>query len=215
METPAWLLLVKTLAWPFVVIVIICIFFIIFRRSIAALLGRTSEIGRKGLKTIPEQSQKLADTSETPTEELMNSFDNAILKERETAICTDLETRGITASDDKVRVLIRHLAASQLFFGYELVDNVIWGSQIYILENLNVNRQGVLKKELKTFYDEAEKNWPLAFSVYPYDAYLSFLKSLGVIIIKENERLLITNYGVEFLGYLTKTGRSNARLRPG
>ncbi len=204
----------EVLAWPLAVTVIFGIFFIIFRRSIAGLLGRTSEIGRKGLKTIPEQSQKLADTSKTSSEELMKAFDSPILKKQEIIIHKDLETRGVTTSNDKVKVLIRHLAASQLFYGFELVDNVIWGSQIYILENLNGKRQGVLKEELKIFYDEAEKNWPLAFSVYPYDAYLGFLNNLGVIT-EENEYLLITSFGVEFLGYLTKTGRSNARLRPG
>ncbi len=111
-------------------------------------------------------------------------------------------------------MLIRHLASSQIFFSFELVDNVIWGSQIYILENLNGNRQGVFKKELKKFYDDAEKNWPTTFSIYPYDAYIGFLKTLNVITEK-NERLFITDYGIEFLVYLARTGRSNARLRYG
>ena len=204
----------KVLAWPLAVIIISCIFFIIFRRSIAGLLGRTSEIGRKGLKTMPEQSQKLADTNKTPTEELMETFNSQIIREREVAIQTYLETRSVSSNNDKIKVLTRHLAIVQLFSSFEKTYNLIYGSQVCILEELNEKRLGVLKEDIKRFYDDGEIKWPQFFLDYSFDAYLNFLKTSGIITEKDG-CLFITNYGVEFLEYLARTGRSNARFRFG
>lgn len=214
METPLWQVILKTVIWPFAVIAICYIFMKIFRQSIEGLFGRIREISKKGIKTAPEQQQKLADTNALSKEQLMEAFDSPILREQENAIQKDLTTRGITDSNDMVKVLTRHFAATKLFLSFEVVDNLIWGSQIYILEELNGKRMGATKEDIKIFYDDSEKKWPQLFSGYPYDAYLDFLKNLTVIT-EQDGRLFITIYGVEFLGYLVKTGRSNARFRIG
>jgi len=215
MEAPIWLLLIKVLVWPAAIVIIGCIFMRLFRPSIEALLGRIREIGPSGLKATPNQTQTSTDAKEMPVDELMKDFDNPLLKEREVAISADLDKRGVSTEADKVRLLTRHLAVMQLSFFFEAVYQLIWGSQIYILEHLNTIRMGDSAKNLKElFYDDALKKYPDYFANYSYENYLGFLKNTG-LIMEKNGNLLITNTGVEFLQYLARSGRSTARFRPG
>jgi hypothetical protein len=215
MDTPNWFLVVKVVVWPVAIVIICYIFMRIFRPSIEALLGRVREIGPSGLKATPNQVQGSADVKKMPIDELMKEFENPLLKEREVAIHNDLDKRGISNDADKLRFLTRYLAVTQLSLTFEIVYQLIWGSQIYILEHLNTIRMGDSSVNIKeNFYDDAVKRYPAYFTNYSYENYIGFLKNSG-FVTEQNGNLLITTAGVEFLQYLARTGRSAARFRPG
>lgn len=198
-------------------IIIICIFFMVFfHKNIRTLIDRTKEVryGRAGIQTDNLQ-QNPPDAKPDIAEELMKAVDSPVLRKEEDFINEFLKKAGVKGGTEKEKLLTRYLASTHLAFVFEQIFSMIWGSQIYILEDLNGRRTGVLKEEIKTlYYDEAVKRWSNFFVNYSYDAYLGFLKDRNLVVEKDG-RLFIADYGVEFLGYLAKTGRSGARFRFG
>lgn len=170
--------------------------------------------GRAEIQT-ESPSQEPVDTTVSSTEKLMKALDNPILQEGEDLISETLRKAGVKEGPEREKLLIRYLAATNLALALQRIDSVIWGSQIYILEHLNVSRSGVLKEEIKTaYYDDAVKKWPPTFTNYSYDNYLGFLKDSN-LVHEQDGYLLITMLGVEFLQYLARIGKSGARFRSG
>jgi hypothetical protein len=196
--------------WPLAVVVIVIFFMIFFRRDIRTLLGRVREISRQGIRTSPEAPQEAPDLKQESLEELMKAFDSLALREREKLIRKELEARGLKEDPHTIKVLIRHLAGTQLCLVFERVNSLIWGSQIAILEFLNSARQGALAESIKGFYDAAAARYPDAFKEYSFEDYLGFLLSTG-LLVKDNGQHRITQMGVEFLSYLAATGRTGFR----
>ena len=198
-------------------IITVCIFFMIFfRKNIRASIDRIKGVkyGRAEIQT-ESISQEPVDTTVSSTEKLMKALDNPVLQEGEDLISETLRKASVKEGPEREKLLIRYLAATNLALTLERIDSVIWGSQIYILEHLNVNRLGVLKDNIKTiYYDEAAEKWPPFFTNYSYDAYLGFLKNSN-LVLEQDGCLLITILGVEFLQYLARIGKSGARFRIG
>ena len=203
--------------WIGISIIIVCIFFMVFfQKNIRVLIDKIKGVkyGRAEIQTV-SPSQEPVDTTASSTEKLMKALDNPVLQEGEDLISEMLTKAGIKEGPERGKLLIRYLAATNLALIFVRIDSVIWGSQIYILEHLNVSRLGVSKEEIKTtYYDDAVKKWPPTFANYSYDAYLGFLKNSN-LILEENGNMLITKLGVEFLQYLARIGKSGARFRPG
>ena len=204
--------------WLALAIIIICIFFmVLFRKNIGALLDRTRKVkyGSGEIQT-ENPSQEPVNTTVSPTEDRMREFDSPVLREQENSINAALTRGGTTQGPEKERFLVRALAITRLALAFEQIHFIIWGSQIYILEYLNDRRLiGASKENIKTsFYDIAVTRWPNFFTNYSYDMYLGFLKASN-LIREENEVLFITPFGMEFLQYLTNTGKSSAHFKPG
>ena len=203
--------------WIGISIIAVCIFFMVFfHKNIRALMDRIKGIkyGSTELQT-ESPSQEPVDTTASSTEKLMKALNNPIIQEAEDFINETLTKADVKEGPEREKLLIRYLAASHLALALERINSAIWGSQIYILEHLNVSRLGVSKEEIKTtYYDDAVKKWPPTFANYSYDAYLGFLKNSN-LILEGNGNLLITKLGVEFLQYLARIGKSGARFRPG
>lgn len=200
--------------WIAISIAAICIvFMVLFQKNIRAFIDRAYKFKYPGGELVTKNpSQELVDTTVSSTEDRMREFDSPILREQENLINESLTRVG----PEKERFLVRDLAITKLSLAFERIYSVIWGSQIYILEYLNDRRLiGALKEDIKTsFYDDAVRRWPDRFVGYSFDMYLGFLKESN-LIIEKNESLFITNFGVEFLRYLTSTGKSGARFKPG
>ncbi|MBA7704865.1 hypothetical protein ES703_113687 [subsurface metagenome] len=200
--------------WYAISIAFICVFFMVFfRKNIRAFIDRAYEFKYPGGEIKSKNpSQEPVDTTVSSTEDRMREFDSPVLQEQERLINEALTRVG----PEKERFLVHGLAITKLSLAFEQIYSTIWGSQIYILEHLNDRRLiGALKEDIKTsFYDEAAIRWPNSFTNYSYDVYLNFLKSSN-LIIEQNESLFITDFGVDFLQYLTRTGKSGSRFKPG
>lgn len=198
-------------------IITVCIFFMVFfQKNIKALIDRIKGVKYGGTELQTENpSQEPVDTTVSSTEKLMKALDNPVLQEGEDLISEALRKAGVKEGPEREKLLIRYLAANNFALTVERIDSAIWGSQICILEHLNVNRLGVLKDDIKTiYYDDAAEKWPPFYTNYSYDAYLGFLKNSN-LVLEQDGYLLITMLGVEFLQYLARIGKSGARFRIG
>jgi hypothetical protein len=208
------------MTWPICIalaIIIVCLaFMLIFRKEIQSLLNRTKTVKYGGGEIQTENpSQEPINATASSTDAIMKKFDNPLLREQEEIINENLKKDGILQAD-KEKVLIRYLALTHFELSFLRIESAIWGSQIYILEELNDRRtSGSSKESIKiNHYDDAVKKWPERFVGYTFDMYLDFLKSSNLVLERDGN-LYITNLGVEFLQYLAKIGRSGARFRPG
>lgn len=196
-------------AWPIAISIIAIFALFLFKKDISALLGRTQKIGRDGIQTSLPQIQQSTER-ESAVEVLMKEFSSVALREEEENIRKDLEIRGLSSQQDKINLLIKHLAINQLALHFERINSVIWGSQIALLQHLNSCIDGDSSSMLRIFYDNAAKNYPDTFASYPFEQYLQFLVAFN-LIIQRGERYFITALGREFLVYLTATGQTKWR----
>ncbi|MHC4633017.1 MAG: hypothetical protein ACYS9C_17365 [Planctomycetota bacterium] len=204
------------IAIAIVVVVPICVIFfcIYFQQNIRAFIDRSKSIQGRGINIDASgKPQNPARTEDSSVDELMKAFDNPILKEQEQRIKADFKTRGVQNEADKIEILTRHLAATQIGLACVTIDAQIYGSQVTLLQFLNT-KHNLPKERLKTFYDAAVSIYPNIFQNYSYEQYLAFLINWGLIIEKDNN-FSITQFGVEFLSYLTKIKRNDPGIRYG
>ncbi len=155
---------------------------------------------------------KSAEESEKNIKDLMKygeGFQN--INEQEERIKKDLEKRELNYSGSTNEVLIRHLAASQVLYWFEITYNTIFGSQIELLKQLNVTHSGVTYEVASNFYDAVKNQYPDQLSTWSLEKYLQYLLDERLIEKREN-KLFITQTGIEFLTLLTKSG--HPELKP-
>ncbi len=130
-----------------------------------------------------------------------------VIDEQVKAIEKDLKDKNINYDNDASKILIRHLAASQLLVGFEQIYQVIFGSQIELLQNLNqVTGKGITKDLVSEFVTEKLIKNNLSWEE---SQYLSYLYTRLLIVDRaEDDTLHITNLGVEFLTWLIRSGKS-------
>ncbi|MGA1980793.1 MAG: hypothetical protein ABSG99_09605 [Sedimentisphaerales bacterium] len=201
--------------WIGISIVVLGLFFMLFfQKNIKGILDRTQKVkyGSGEIQT-ENPSQEPVDSTVSSTEEHTREFDSPVLREQVDLINNELTSMQ---ASEKERFLVRYLSIVKLELAFERIYSIIWGSQIYILEHLNDRRFiGASKEDIKTsFYDPAVTRWPTFFRNYSYEAYLAFLKSSN-LVREEGPLLFVTDFGVDFLQYLTRTGKSSARFKLG
>jgi len=220
--------------WIAVAIVVVSIFFmLLFQKNIRKLIDRikSGKAGKYQFQTnSPTQNssglqagsaEKLVggvephNLGDSPEDRLMDALNSPAIKEIEKSIKEILIKAGVEEGPKKEKLLLRYLAATELAFHFQRIEHTIWGSQIYILEYLNDNRNGALQDKIKqSFYDDAVKKWPSFFTNYPYEHYIGYLIAER-LLVENNGHVCITTFGVEFLQYLVRAGKSGARFREG
>lgn len=203
--------LISSLGWPHVSLIFALIFIFVFKRAISVFIGKIKSVGKEGLKTESTQTVEIEEKRKKAVEELMKFGDSNVTNELETLIRQDLINRGLDANGDTIKVLIRHLAATQLALDFEQIYNIIFGSQILLLRKLN-EAAGVGEDHdfMKTHFEYIHSLFPEELDGWTLEQYLSFLFGRTLITIKDNN-YHITIKGVDFLIWLTKTPRSESR----
>jgi hypothetical protein len=130
-----------------------------------------------------------------------------IAVEQASIIRRDLETLGINQTET-IDLLIKHLAATQLVHRAEVVYRTIFGSQIAILKFLNTNRRGLPKDRLLNVYDRVKAQFPVLYSTYTFEQYLSYMVSQGLILSETVDQFTLTIAGREFLKWMADMGLS-------
>jgi hypothetical protein len=197
--------------WPLVSLIFALIFIFVFKKAIREFIGKIKSVGKEGLKTESSQTTEVEEKRKQAVEELMKFGDSNVTHELESYIFKDLKQQGLNTDSDTVKVLIRHLAATQLALDFEQIYNIIFGSQIFLLRKLNEAAGTGLNidiikthfKYVQGLFDEQLNNWTM-------EQYLSFLFRKTLITVKDNN-YHITIKGVDFLVWLTKTARIENR----
>lgn len=185
------------------------VFIIIFRAPISLLIPKIRKISKDGLsieESTPEA--QLEDNNSEAVQELLNVVENTIvISDLENQICADLELKGLNASDDTSKVLVRHLAGTQLLLHLEQVHHLIFGSQIFLLKKLNeVVGQGRAMSYVATHIDHIKNSYPKELGEWSTEQYLEFLFGRN-LVIRHGEQLHITNFGVEYLVWVARSGK--------
>lgn len=144
-------------------------------------------------------------------EELMKYGEGFLLiSEQEESIKTDLGKKKIDYSGSAAKVLIRHLAASQVLLWFEKVYNTIFGSQIALLKQLNGFPNGLSLVEVGLYFANLKLKYSV-FNDWALDNYLKYLFDTK-LILKQEEQISITKAGREFLTLLIKVGYSESKI---
>ena len=119
----------------------------------------------------------------------------------------DFDTDGATN-----KVLIRHLAGTQLLLEFERIHSVIFGSQIFLLKQLNIAIPiGYSETDIYAFFEKVKQLNREALIDWDCDKYLSYLISKSLILKNDINEIHITNMGVEYLTWIARNGISEDR----
>ena len=155
-----------------------------------------------GQESEPEVDKKAVD-------KLLSAIgDNIVISELEKQITDDLKSNNLPVEGASIKVLVKHLAGTQLLLAFERIHNVIFGSQIFLLKKLNESL-GVGKPMsfVEQHIEHVRSVFSDTLSSWDDEQYLGFLYD-RLLIVRHNDQLHITNLGVEYLTWLVRNGRS-------
>jgi hypothetical protein len=159
---------------------------------------------------LPSSSAAVASTpSASPAanagrlEALRNFGVSPLIIEREEVIHRDLESvTGI----DREGILIRHLAVAQLEWKAEEIYRLIYGSQIALLEHLNIYGPESEQRLVDLFMKPAAAKYPGAYEKITTDAYFRYLETSLFIVRSADGTISITPAGKGFLEWIAARG---------
>lgn len=188
--------------------IFLTLFIVLYRQPISSLISRITKIDKEGLiaGSVPEAQREK--TNPAAVQQLLDVIGNSIvITDLEGRIKSELNTNGLSTNEDSVKVLIRHLAGTQLLLSFEQIHNLIFGSQISLLKKLNeVTGQGRPLTFVKNHFDHIKTLYSDEFRDWSFEQYLEFMFRRS-LIISDNDQVHITNLGVEYLIWMARNGR--------
>ena len=143
-------------------------------------------------------------------QELLDRVENSIvISDIENRIKIELQEKNLSFEGETVQVLLRHLAGAKLFVEFERIHSLIFGSQIHLLKLLNAAvPDGYPELEVYEYFEAIKRQFNDVFVNWTAETYLKFLYSHVLIIKNDSNYIQITNLGVEYLVWITKSGLS-------
>jgi hypothetical protein len=194
-------------SWPFWLSIVLIVFLVIFRSGIASLIVRIRSIGTKGVAVrdhLEQKPQPATDPREAADQLLTQLNVNQYVLAQQQAIVADLKAKNLPIDSETARVLLGYTSALFVALNFERIYSSIWGSQLMILNFLN-SRISVSRGELQPYYEIGRITNPEAFESYPFETYIDFLLSQG-LIQQQGDRCSITPKGRTFLIHLVNQG---------
>lgn len=130
-----------------------------------------------------------------------------MIKEVEDGIIVDLDAKNLAHDTDTDKVLIRHLAGTKIVLEFERINNIIFGSQIQLLKELNtLISRGKLETDVFNGIEKVLRQFNEILKDWTKEQYLGFLYTSNLIVRSDNEKIHITVKGVEFLSWMVRNG---------
>ncbi len=194
------------LAWPGVVLILGVIFIFVFKQPISRFIDRTQKVGKTGIETGSGAQTSGVTPKLSAADELLKTFDNTLLVQKEEYIRNELEKLNLGQGPDRDRVLIRLLAALSIGQSFERTYYFIWGSQLGALELLNEFGESGLETEiLRPSFEQAAAREPERYRGDTFERWLAFME-VSQLINKRDGKVYITVEGKEFLKYIVHQG---------
>jgi hypothetical protein len=114
---------------------------------------------------------------------------------------SELATKIGPNPKDQFEALLYLSAALNVQLSHEKNYNVIFGSQLQLLAQMNVD-VGVQPSVAKAIYDAAKAAHPEVYRAYTFEQWIAFLQGGGLIIIAPSGNYVLTHYGRGFLKYI-------------
>ena len=204
--------IIKALGWPHFSFLFALIFVLVFRSQVAGLISRITSIGKGGVKAAPTpEAQREKQKTEAVQELLLAIGDSIVLRDVEGSIKSDLARRGLETEGNTVKVLIKYLAATKILLEFEQVHNLIFGSQIFLLKKMNeVAGQGQKRENVIAHFEHVREMFKANLGDWSFEQYMAFLIGRSLVTV-DFDTYHITNLGVEYLTWITRSGRSENR----
>jgi hypothetical protein len=197
--------LIAILKWP----VIVFVMFLIIKKPIIDLINRITKIGHGGT-SVEAHQQQAAEKQErkkfSTVDKALGLFRDETIELVKEAVIKETDIKNLGNDKDKVERLTNYSIALYIIKHFESIYNSVFGSQLMILQQLNTFAFEDTNS-LKRYYDYAVKQNPKYFEGYSYEDYLDFLFAFN-LIVNEDRQIKITILGVDFLKYLTETGKN-------
>ena len=203
--------IVKAFGWPHFTFLFALIVLVVFKSQLAELITRITSIDKSGIKTTPApEAQREKKKDEVVQELLFAIGDSIVLREIEGRIKADLDERGLESEGDSPKILIKHLAGAKLLLEFEQIQNLIFGSQIFLLKKLNeVVGQGRSREEVEAHFARVKELFE-ELKGWSFDQYMYFLIKRLLVTVDMNT-YHITNLGVEYLTWMARTGQGEGK----
>lgn len=201
--------LVESLAWPLVGLVAVIVFLLFFRKEIAGFINRIRSVGKGGIETTSSaREEAAARTINVARQEFMENPQSITLSEQEKKIKDVLKRLGFESSGDAIDVLVRELARTQINYGFLDIYNIIYGSELRLLEHLNsISGSGYTDGELDRYIATVRAQFPNRPNTENKESFMSILLTSN-LVTRNNNRYFITELGREFLAWIIKQGKS-------
>lgn len=202
--------IIAALGWPHFAFAFGVVFLLVFHGQLRALLGRITSIDKTGIRTQPNPEIQREDPKkiEAAQELLLAIGNTVVLQDIEGRIRNELTTRQLSVEGETTKVLIKYLAAAKVGLEFEQIQNLIFGSQIYLLKKLNqVTGQGQSLALIESHFEHVQKMFNDSFADWTLEKYLHFLFERQLIVLQDG-RYHITNLGKEYLVWMARTGRA-------
>ena len=203
--------IIAALGWPHFAFAFGVVFLLVFHAQLRALLGRITSIDKTGIRTQPNPEIQREDPKkiEAAQELLLAIGNTVVLQDIEGRIKNELTTRQLSVEGETTKVLIKYLAAAQVGLEFEQIQNLIFGSQIYLLNKLNqVTGQGQSLTLIESHFEHVQNMFSDSFADWTLEKYLHFLFERRLIVLQDG-RYHISNLGKEYLVWKARTGRAD------
>lgn len=191
-------------AWPLAIVIISIIAFCVFRPAFTRLIDRTAKAGKDGLTFERAQEGGNVNPPAIPLlsfDDLMNQPISASVLDRERYIKTKLQDFDLKSDTEKIDILIRAFAGSRLEIEFNKIAYIIFGSQLNLLVHLSSTAQGIPLDHAAIIFKQAQEKYPEIHANRLLNDWLSYLISQS-LIVQTNEKIEITQYGIDFLKHL-------------
>lgn len=156
-----------------------------------------------------KKGNQTKEIDENQVQELLDVIENTqLITELVDGIKADLQNRSLPFDTPTDEILIKHLAATQIALNFETNYNLIFGSQLTLLKELNVIApKGKSMEEIEKYISDVFKQFPNSFHDWDAEKYLRFLFNSVFILKIEENKIGITVRGVEFLSWIVRNGK--------
>ncbi len=190
-------------SWPATILTLGLVLLITQQEAIAKFIEeRLISVGPDGIRGKSNDSTEdlvllsKQNISSNPSEEIMEESSNNT-------------STHLPPSPDGKEALIKNNNELIKYLDFERIYNVIFGTQITILDALRKDpTNGILFTSIASSYEQWRQNDEL-LKKYSLNDYLQFLINAGLVDISESNNIrkyLIRDKGIEFLDYIEKNG---------
>jgi len=204
--------LLSVLVWPIVVVII----FFVLREPLSGIITRANEFGfgkfvakmgpisKQGIESKDMTLEQLQNDkfSKTATD-LLKIYSDSTIKYFENYIKQATNYDKLDTAEKREKELFSYSKIALLVIIFGNIYNTIYGSQIRILQKLNSSNVEN-KDTIREYYDSAKKMFANVYSNYSYENYLSYLTISNLIVIEQDGKIIISDFGRDFLKYIVE-----------
>jgi hypothetical protein len=200
--------LTASLAWPISVFSIA----VLFRQQIRHLISKIESLTALGLGVSMTAKQGMSADSDAPLGDKIAKLEPNVLRSSSVAQIEEWIQQDLMKlpKEKREEQLLTALAQTRLEAMFNLAYANIFGSQIKALRELNERGGHISRTDAEAAFEQLKIERKI-FSDWTLDRYIWFLRHYGFIDEVQGD-LVLSDYGKEFLAYLSRKGLSENRM---